>query len=206
MMKRVLDLVLLLLALPVVLPIFLATYIAVRLKLGSPVFFSQERGGYRGSRFRIWKFRSMTNARDASGWLLPDEDRLLPFGRLLRATSLDELPCLWNVVRGEMTIVGPRPLIADYLPLYTPEQYRRHSVKPGITGWAQVRGRNSISWEQKFALDIWYVDHRSIWLDLWIILLTFWSVVAMRGVSARGHATMPRFMGRSDKKGTLSDG
>ncbi len=199
MTKRIIDILLLLLALPVLLPLFALISLAIWLTLGSPIFFTQERGGYKGTRFHLWKFRSMTNARDAQGRLLPDTERLTPFGCFLRASSLDELPCLWNVMKGEMSIVGPRPLIADYLPRYTPEQRRRHDVKPGLTGWAQIKGRNSLTWDEKFAYDIWYVDHRNLVLDCRIILATAVAVLRRHGISAEGHATMPEFNGsRSD--------
>ncbi|PUE49056.1 sugar transferase [Limnohabitans sp. 2KL-1] len=194
-MKRLFDLLasamgLLLLAVPLALLAW-----QVRRKLGSPVLFTQVRPGLHGRPFRMVKFRTMTDARDASGALLPDAQRLTPFGRFLRASSLDELPELWNVLRGEMSLVGPRPLLMEYLPLYSPEQARRHEVRPGITGWAQVNGRNAISWADKFALDVWYVDHRSLWLDVRILWLTVRKVLVRDGISAAGEATMPRFEG-----------
>lgn len=194
-MKRLFDLLaaalgLLLLAMPLALLAW-----QVRRKLGSPVLFTQVRPGLYGKPFRMVKFRTMTDARDASGALLPDAQRLTPFGRFLRASSLDELPELWNVLRGEMSMVGPRPLLIEYLPLYSPEQARRHEVRPGITGWAQVNGRNAISWADKFALDVWYVDHRSLWLDVRILWLTVRKVLVRDGISAAGEATMPRFEG-----------
>lgn len=197
-MKRLFDLLasamgLLLLAVPLALLAW-----QVRRKLGSPVLFTQVRPGLHGKPFRMVKFRTMTDARDASGALLPDAQRLTPFGRFLRASSLDELPELWNVLRGEMSLVGPRPLLMEYLPLYSPEQARRHEVRPGITGWAQVNGRNAISWADKFALDVWYVDHRSLWLDVRILWLTVRKVVVRDGISAAGEATMPKFTGISD--------
>jgi lipopolysaccharide/colanic/teichoic acid biosynthesis glycosyltransferase len=164
-------------------------------RLGSPVLFSQVRPGLHGKPFRMVKFRTMTDERDSSGVLLPDAQRLTPFGRFLRASSLDELPELWNVLRGEMSLVGPRPLLMEYLPLYSPEQARRHEVRPGITGWAQVNGRNAISWTDKFALDVWYVDHRSLWLDVRILWLTVRKVLVRDGISAAGEATMPAFTG-----------
>jgi lipopolysaccharide/colanic/teichoic acid biosynthesis glycosyltransferase len=167
----------------------------VRRKLGSPVLFTQVRPGLHGKPFRMVKFRTMTDARDASGALLPDAQRLTSFGRFLRASSLDELPELWNVLRGEMSLVGPRPLLVEYLPLYSPEQARRHAVRPGITGWAQINGRNAISWVDKFALDVWYVDHRSLWLDVRILWLTVKKVICREGITAEGDATMPRFKG-----------
>lgn len=194
-MKRLFDLLasamgLLLLAVPLSLLAW-----QVRRKLGSPVLFTQVRPGLHGKPFRMVKFRTMTDARDASGALLSDAQRLTPFGRFLRASSLDELPELWNVLRGEMSLVGPRPLLMEYLPLYSPEQARRHDVRPGITGWAQVNGRNAISWADKFALDVWYVDHRSLWLDVRILWLTVRKVLVRDGISAAGEATMPRFEG-----------
>ena len=167
----------------------------VRRKLGSPVFFRQMRPGLYGEPFEMVKFRTMTDERGPDGELLPDAVRLTPFGRWLRATSLDELPELWNVLKGDMSLVGPRPLLMEYLPLYSPEQARRHEVRPGITGWAQVNGRNAISWEQKFALDVWYVDNHSLWLDIKILWLTVKKVLVRDGISAAGEATMPRFTG-----------
>jgi lipopolysaccharide/colanic/teichoic acid biosynthesis glycosyltransferase len=194
-MKRALDVIvaataLLFLALPLAL---LAC--RVRVALGTPVLFRQVRPGRHGRLFKLAKFRTMTDERDASGGLLPDASRLTPFGRWLRATSLDELPSLWNVLKGDMSLVGPRPLLVEYLPLYSSEQARRHDVRPGITGWAQVNGRNALTWEQKFELDVWYVDHRSFWLDLRILLMTVRKVFVREGISARGEATMPRFTG-----------
>jgi sugar transferase EpsL len=176
-------------------PILASLAVLVRWKLGSPVFFRGQRPGYNGIPFALVKFRSMTDARDAEGHLLPDDQRLPPIGRLLRRSSMDELPELWNVLRGEMSLVGPRPLLMEYLPRYTAEQARRHEVRPGITGWAQVNGRNAISWEEKFKLDIWYVDHCSLWLDLKILALTVLQVFQRKGISAEGHATMPEFLG-----------
>jgi sugar transferase EpsL len=162
---------------------------------GHPILFSQLRPGLHGRPFRLYKFRTMRDTRDASGQLLPDAERLTPFGRFLRATSLDELPSLWNVLKGDMSLVGPRPLLMEYLECYTPEQARRHEVRPGITGWAQVNGRNALSWEEKFKLDVWYVDNQSFWLDMKILALTVWHVLARKGISAQGHATMPPFLG-----------
>ncbi|GAA3984008.1 sugar transferase [Comamonas faecalis] len=196
-MKRLLDftvalLGLIALALPLCILILL-----IRRKLGSPVFFRQTRPGLHGKPFQMVKFRTMTDARDAQGALLPDADRLTPFGRFLRSTSLDELPELWNVLKGDMSLVGPRPLLMEYLPLYSPEQARRHAVRPGVTGWAQVNGRNAISWEEKFALDVWYVDHQSLALDLRILWLTVKKVLVREGISAAGEATMGKFTGNS---------
>jgi lipopolysaccharide/colanic/teichoic acid biosynthesis glycosyltransferase len=167
----------------------------VRRRLGSPVLFSQVRPGLHGKPFRMYKFRTMTDARDADGNLLPDAERLTDFGKWLRASSLDELPELINVLRGEMSLVGPRPLLMEYLPLYSPEQARRHEARPGITGWAQINGRNAISWDDKFALDVWYVDHQGVWLDVRILALTVWRVLRREGISAAGEATMPKFTG-----------
>ncbi len=194
-MKRVFDFVLALCGLlALALPLLVLTWL-VRRKLGSPVFFRQVRPGLYGKPFLMVKFRTMTDARGANGALLPDAQRLMPFGRFLRASSLDELPELWNVLKGKMSLVGPRPLLMEYLPLYTPEQARRHEVRPGITGWAQVNGRNAISWADKFALDVWYVDHHSLWLDVKILWLTVRKVLVRDGISAPGDATMPKFDG-----------
>ena len=194
-MKRIFDLVLSLLAiLAFSLPI-LALIALVRIKLGSPIFFRQTRSGLSGRPFQMLKFRTMTDQRGSDGKLLPDAERLTPFGRLLRSTSLDELPELWNVLKGDMSLVGPRPLLMEYLPLYSSEQFRRHEVPPGITGWAQVNGRNAISWDEKFKLDIWYVDNRSLWLDIRILWLTIRKVLLREGISAAGDATMPIFRG-----------
>ena len=167
----------------------------VRRKLGHPAFFRQVRPGLHGQPFEMVKFRSMTDARGPDGALLPDAERLTPFGRFLRASSLDELPGLWNVLKGDMSLVGPRPLLMEYLPLYSPERARRHEVRPGITGWAQVNGRNALGWDDKFKLDVWYVDHRSLWLDIKILWLTVKKVLVRDGISAAGEATMPRFTG-----------
>ena len=172
----------------------------VRLMLGNPVFFTQARPGLNGKPFRMVKFRSMTDERSPDGELLPDSVRLTSFGALLRSTSLDELPELWNVLKGEMSLVGPRPLLMEYLPLYTPEQARRHEVRPGITGWAQVNGRNAISWDEKFALDVWYVENRSLWLDVKILWLTVRKVLLREGISAVGETTMLHFRGSQQKK------
>ena len=194
-MKRLFDIVvsacaLLVLALPLLVVIWM-----VRRKLGSPVFFTQVRPGMHGKPFKMVKFRSMISERSTDGELLPDAVRLTPFGRFLRSTSLDELPELWNVLKGDMSLVGPRPLLMEYLPLYSPEQARRHEVRPGITGWAQVNGRNAISWEDKFKLDVWYVDHCSLWLDIKILWLTVKKVLVREGISAAGEATMGKFTG-----------
>lgn len=194
-MKRLFDLLLsfgLLLALA--LPLLLLS-VLVRISFGSPVLFRQVRPGLHGRPFMMVKFRTMTDERGTDGELLPDAQRLTVFGRFLRATSLDELPELWNVLSGEMSLVGPRPLLMEYLPLYSPEQARRHEVRPGITGWAQVNGRNALSWEERFKLDVWYVEHRSLWLDLRILWLTVRKVIVREGISAQGEATMTRFTG-----------
>jgi lipopolysaccharide/colanic/teichoic acid biosynthesis glycosyltransferase len=192
-MKRLFDIVVFACALLVLaLPLALLAW-QVRRKLGSPVFFTQVRPGLHGKPFKMVKFRTMTSERGPDGELLPDAVRLTPFGRFLRSSSLDELPELWNVLKGDMSLVGPRPLLMEYLPLYSPVQARRHEVRPGITGWAQVNGRNAISWEDKFKLDVWYVDHCSLWLDVKILWLTAQKVLVRDGISAEGEATMPRF-------------
>lgn len=194
-MKRFFDIVLACVALLLLgIPLLFLTW-QVRRKLGSPAFFRQTRPGMHGRPFNMVKFRTMTDARGADGALLPDADRLTPFGRFLRASSLDELPELWNVLKGDMSLVGPRPLLMDYLPLYSAEQSRRHEVRPGITGWAQINGRNALSWDEKFKLDVWYVDNRSLWLDIKILWLTVRKVLVRDGISAAGEATMPRFVG-----------
>lgn len=193
--KRVVDVVLSALVLVILSPLMFIIALVIRLALGRPVLFRQQRPGLHGRPFTLYKFRTMTEARDEHGNLLPDEQRLTCFGRFLRSTSLDELPELWNVLKGDMSLVGPRPLLMEYLPLYTPEQMRRHEVKPGITGWAQVNGRNALSWEERFALDVWYVDHLSFWLDMKILLLTFWKVFRREGIAHPGVETMPKFTG-----------
>lgn len=194
-MKRLFDLLVSVIALIVLLPVLLVLYIAIAIKMGRPVLFKQVRPGLDGKPFQMVKFRSMTDERDVNGELLPDEQRLPAFGKLLRATSLDELPELWNVLKGEMSLVGPRPLLMEYLDRYTPDQARRHEVRPGVTGWAQVNGRNAISWEQKFELDTWYVDNRNLWLDIKILWLTVMQVVKRDNISQDGHATMEKFKG-----------
>lgn len=176
-------------------PFLLVVAILVRTRLGSPVFFRQQRPGLSGKPFMLVKFRTMTDERDDKGNLLPDEVRLTRFGQFLRSTSIDELPELWNVFVGDMSLVGPRPLLMQYLDRYTPEQARRHEVKPGITGWAQVNGRNALSWEEKFKLDVWYVDHFSFWLDIRILFRTFLKVLRREGISGEGQATMQEFLG-----------
>ncbi len=194
-MKRLFDLLLSAFGLlALALPLLVLAW-QVRRKLGSPVFFTQVRPGLHGKPFKMVKFRTMTSECDTDRQLLPDAVRLTAFGRFLRASSLDELPELWNVLKGDMSLVGPRPLLMEYLPLYTPEQARRHEVRPGITGWAQVNGRNAISWEDKFKLDVFYVDNQSLWLDIKILWLTVKKVLVRDGISAQGEATMPRFTG-----------
>jgi sugar transferase EpsL len=196
-LKRVFDVVVSATALVVLAPVMGLIALAVWRTMGRPVLFRQVRPGLHGKPFVMYKFRTMRDLRDAEGKLLPDEARLTPFGRWLRSTSLDELPELLNVLRGEMSLVGPRPLLMEYLDRYTPEQARRHEVKPGITGWAQIHGRNNLSWDERFKLDVWYVDNWSLWLDLKILWRTLWMVLRREGISAQGHATMPRFGERS---------
>lgn len=195
MTTRLFDMLVSFSALLFLFPILFILFILIRIKLGSPVFFTQVRPGFEGKPFRMVKFRSMTDERGWDGQLLPDPIRLTPFGQFLRSTSLDELPGLWNVLKGDMSLVGPRPLLMEYLPLYNSEQARRHNVRPGITGWAQVNGRNAISWEEKFALDVWYVDNQSIWLDIKILFFTVKKVFVREGISAAGEATMSKFTG-----------
>lgn len=194
-MKRTLDVILALLALIALCVPMIFLAIVIRLRLGSPILFRQVRPGLHGRPFTMIKFRSMTDERAADGKLLPDAQRQTSLGRFLRATSLDELPELWNVLKGEMSLVGPRPLLMDYVSLYTPEQARRHEVRPGITGWAQINGRNAISWEEKFALDVWYVDHQSLALDVRILWRTVARVLGRKGINADGEATVSRFTG-----------
>lgn len=194
-MKRTFDLICVGVSLPLWLPVLVGIGLIVRWRLGRPIFFRQTRPGLHGRPFQLLKFRTMSNERDSAGNLLPDAKRLNAFGRWLRSTSLDELPEVINVLRGEMSLVGPRPLLMAYLDRYTPEQARRHEVRPGLTGWAQVRGRNAIPWEERFALDVWYVDHQSLWLDLKILWLTVGRVLRRDGIAAEGEATMPEFRG-----------
>ena len=194
-MKRLFDFIVALIALVMLFPILLVLYLVIAVKMGIPVFFVQARPGMHGRVFNMVKFRSMTDEKDANGELLPDADRLPAFGQMLRATSLDELPELWNVVKGDMSLVGPRPLLIEYLDKYTPEQAKRHDVRPGVTGWAQVNGRNALSWEEKFALDTWYVDNRSFWLDFKILLMTVKQVFKRDNISQDGHVTMEKFKG-----------
>ena len=194
-MKRVLDVFLAAGALLVLCVPLMLVAVAVRVALGRPILFRQMRPGLRGKPFAMFKFRSMTTELDEQGKLLPDSQRLTRFGRFLRSTSLDEAPALLNVLRGEMSLVGPRPLLMEYLPLYNAFQSRRHEVRPGVTGWAQVNGRNAVDWKDRFEMDVWYVDNQSLWLDLKILALTVRKVVAREGISARGEATMPKFTG-----------
>ncbi len=193
--KRTFDLALTIPSMVLLCPVFLMLATLVALLLGTPVLFRQQRPGLGGRPFWLLKFRTMTEARDAAGNLLPDAQRLTGFGRFLRATSLDELPELLNVLKGDMSLVGPRPLLMQYLDRYTPEQARRHEVRPGITGWAQVNGRNAITWEEKFRLDVWYVDHWSLWLDIKIIFMTIWKIFKREGINQPGQATMEEFRG-----------
>jgi len=196
-MQRLLALILVI----VLLPLLILLSILVRINLGAPIFFKQNRPGKNGDIFTMVKYRTMLDGVDSSGVLLPDEKRLTKFGKFLRASSLDELPELYNIVKGDMAFVGPRPLLVEYLPLYSDVQVRRHEVLPGITGYAQVNGRNSISWEKRLDMDVWYIDHRSIWLDIKILFLTIFKVFKRDGISQEGHATMPYFSGvKSDKK------
>lgn len=193
--KRIFDFSLAIFGLLVASPILLVVAVLVAIFHGTPVLFRQQRPGYKGRLFYIYKFRTMSNAHDKDGNLLPDATRLTPLGRFLRASSLDELPEFFNILQGQMSLVGPRPLLTQYLARYSPEQARRHDVLPGITGWAQINGRNSLSWEEKFKLDLWYVDHWSFWLDVKILFLTFWKVFRREGISQPGHATAEEFMG-----------
>ena len=195
MIKRCADIGVAAVALLVAAPLLLLVALAVRVNLGSPVLFRQRRPGLNGRPFTMVKFRTMRDANGRDGRPLPDTERLTPFGKLLRSTSLDELPELWNVLYGEMSLVGPRPLLMEYLDRYTPEQARRHEVRPGVTGWAQVHGRNALSWEERFRLDVWYVEHRSLRLDLQILIRTFSMVLCRTGVTANGEATMSVFQG-----------
>jgi sugar transferase EpsL len=194
-MKRLFDLTVTVLGLSIIWPLILVLGVLVRLKLGAPVLFCQQRPGLHEKPFFLYKFRSMTSERDAEGNLLPDEKRLTGFGRFLRSSSLDELPELWNVLRGDMSLVGPRPLLMEYLPMYSDEQRRRHEMRPGITGWAQVNGRNALTWEEKFKLDVWYVDNQSLPLDIRIIGATLMKVLKREGISEDGQATATKFTG-----------
>lgn len=203
-MKRFFDILISLSSLIVLLPLLLIVVLLVRVKLGSPVFFKQKRPGKDSKIFELIKFRTMLEAYDEEGKPLPNDQRMTKFGRTLRSSSIDELPGLWNVLKGDMSIVGPRPLLVEYLPLYNEFQARRHEVRPGITGWAQVNGRNTLTWEQKFALDVWYVDNQSLWLDLKIVLLTVVKVFKRDGIAHEGDVAMPKFRGSSSQCSTDS--
>ena len=198
MIKRTLDVLVSVAALVVLFPVIAVVALLIHRKLGTPVLFRQTRPGKNGKPFQMVKFRTMMDAVDAQGNSLPDSERMTPFGQFLRSTSLDELPGLWSVLKGDMSLVGPRPLLMEYLPLYSKEQYRRHDVRPGVTGWAQVNGRNSISWDEKFKLDVWYVNNQSLWLDLKILFLTVKKVLVRDGISGEGEVTMSKFTGSND--------
>ena len=197
-MKRLFDFLVALCAILTLLPVIVIVAVLIRFKLGSPILFTQDRPGLNGQIFKMMKFRTMLDGKDKHGNLLPDDERMTPFGAFLRSTSLDELPGLFNVLKGDMSLVGPRPLLVQYLPLYSNEQARRHNVRPGITGWAQVNGRNTISWDEKFKLDVWYVDNQSFWLDIKILLLTVKKVFVREGISADGHVTIEPFKGSNN--------
>ncbi len=199
-MKRLFDIIASFFGLLLLSPLLLLLAVWIRLRMGSPVFFRQKRPGLDGKPFEMLKFRTMTEERDEAGNLLPDERRLTAIGRFMRSTSLDELPELINVLRGDMSLVGPRPLLMRYLDRYTPEQARRHEVRPGITGWAQINGRNALAWKEKFQYDVWYVDHQSFWLDLRILFITLWHVIRREGISADDHATMHEFTGNESDR------
>ena len=199
MIKRIFDITLTLIGALFLFLVFLLTTLMVKIKLGSPIFFKQVRPGLNGNLFNMYKLRSMTNECDKDGNLLIDEVRLTKFGKFLRSTSLDELPGLWSVLKGDMSLVGPRPLLVEYLPLYSEKQSRRHEVRPGITGWAQVNGRNAINWDEKFDLDVWYVDNQSIWLDIKILWLTVKKVIARDGINQDGQATAEYFKGNNSE-------
>lgn len=200
MIKRLIDIVASALGLLLLAPLLLVLALLIRVRMGSPVIFSQARPGLLGKSFRMIKFRTMLDAVDAQGNPLPDDQRLTSLGNFLRSTSLDELPELWNVLKGDMSLVGPRPLLMEYLPLYSPDQARRHEVRPGVTGWAQVNGRNALSWDEKFKLDVWYVDNQSLWLDIRILFLTVKKVLVREGISADGEATVQYFKGNSHEQ------
>ncbi len=202
-MKRLFDITLSFIGLLVLSPVILAVFFLIRKKLGTPVFFKQLRPGLNGKSFEMIKFRTMRDALDSDGNPLPDSERMTSFGSFLRASSLDELPELWNVLKGDMSLVGPRPLLMQYLPLYTNEQKRRHDVRPGVTGWAQINGRNSLSWEEKFKLDVWYVDNRTLWLDIRILFLTVKKVLIKEGISQENNATMEAFTGSIDHHNSI---
>jgi lipopolysaccharide/colanic/teichoic acid biosynthesis glycosyltransferase len=207
MIKRAIDICISFAALVLLSPMLVITALLVRIKLGTPVLFKQTRPGIKGRLFIIYKFRTMiSQSHDEQGHPLPDDKRLTRFGLRLRATSLDELPELFNVLKGDMSLVGPRPLMTKYLDRYTPEQNRRHEVKPGITGWAQVNGRNNMTWEQKFEYDVWYVDHQSLYLDMKILAMTFWHVICRRDINKEGHVTVDEFLGTKSSQLTASSG
>lgn len=199
-MKRLFDLIVVLLLSPLIFLVCLVVALFIKNKLGSPILFKQQRPGFNGHIFNMIKFRTMTNERDLDGNLLSDSDRLTKFGKFLRSTSIDELPEFWNIVKGDMSLVGPRPLLVEYLSLYSATQARRHEVKPGITGWAQINGRNAIGWEERFDLDVWYVDNRAFWLDIKILWLTLNKVLTKSDISQAGHVTMQKFKGNSNVK------
>ncbi|MBX3423911.1 MAG: sugar transferase [Pirellulaceae bacterium] len=201
MLKRAIDIAVAAGAILLFSPLLAIIALAIVRSLGKPVLFSQQRPGIKGQPFWMFKFRTMTDARDAEGHLLPDDQRLNRLGKFLRSSSLDELPELWNVLKGDMSLVGPRPLLMQYLPLYTPRQARRHDVRPGITGWAQINGRNALTWEQKFEYDVWYVENQSLWLDLRILACTIFKVLGRQGISAPGHVTADFFRGSPDENG-----
>jgi sugar transferase EpsL len=203
--KRVIDMILSGLALIILSPLLVIISLVILIKMGMPILFKQMRPGLNGKPFFMYKLRTMTNEKDEKGNPLPDEQRLTRLGRFLRSTSLDELPELFNVLKGDMSLVGPRPLLMQYLDRYTPEQARRHEVKPGITGWAQVNGRNAITWEERFALDVWYVDNWSLWLDMKILVVTIVKVLKKEGISAEGQATMPEFIGYQENTQTIQE-
>ena len=194
-LKRIFDLIAAIVILIVLWPVVLVAAILVRLKLGTPILFCQQRGGFGGQPFVLTKLRTMRDAVDAQGRILSDGERLTKFGKILRSSSIDELPALWNVIKGDMSLVGPRPLLMEYLPLYNERQSHRHDVKPGVTGWAQVNGRNAVSWEDKFEMDVWYVENQNFWLDIKILFLTVYKVVKRDGISAPGQATQTKFTG-----------
>ena len=199
-MKRTFEFLLSLIVIVFLLPLYMIIFLFVLFSYGPPVLFKQIRPGLNGNLFTLYKFRTMTLKKDANGQLLPDAERLTSFGQFMRSTSFDELPELWNVLNGDMSIVGPRPLLTEYLPLYSEDQMRRHDVRPGITGWTQVNGRNALTWEEKFKLDIWYIEHQSFWLDMKILLMTVKKVLLREGISAKGDATMPVFTGNDLSK------
>lgn len=201
MLKRVFDFIASIILIVLLSPVIIISAILVAVNLGSPVIFKQKRPGLNGKLFTLYKFRTMKDAKNKDGTLLPDEERLTKFGKILRSTSIDELPELFNVIKGDMSLVGPRPLLVEYLELYSTEQMRRHEVRPGITGWAQVNGRNNLSWEEKFKLDVWYVDNRSFWLDVKILLLTVLKVIKREDISQKGQATAELFKGTSNSDG-----